>query len=169
MVFAAFQPVRGVQVQGIGQPAADAEVTRLAPRSLTLLARTSQGAVSVEGNKRVALDTDVLFAFGSAALTPSAGKALEDAATVLRQQPSRRVGVYGHTDSKGETAFNQTLSQRRAHTVRDALGSRLGTGWTFEVKGFGESQPVAPETASGAPYATGAARNRRVELTVLGG
>jgi len=34
---------------------------------------------------------------------------------------------------------------RRAQTVRDALDTRLGDGWTFEVEGFGETQPVAPE------------------------
>lgn len=166
VVFAAFQPVAGVQVEGDAEPAPDDEVTELRARSFMPLARVEQGAVSVQG-EQVALDTDVLFALGSAELMPAAGADLDRAAEVLRAQPSRRIGVYGHTDSQGETAPNQTLSEQRAQTVRDALAPRLGDGWTFEVQGFGESQPVAPETTeTGAVYAEGQARNRRVELAV---
>lgn len=168
VVFTGFQPVRGVPVQGKGKPAADPEITQLKPRSLTLLARTEQGAVSVQGDKKVSLDTDVLFAFGSADLSPAAGADIDRAAAALKEQPARRLGVFGHTDSKGDDAFNQGLSERRAQTVRDALAPRLGDGWTFEVKGFGETQPVAPETVEGGgPNPDGQARNRRVELTVL--
>lgn len=169
VVFAAFQPVRGVAVQGDGEPADDPEVTQLKPRSITLQPRTDQGAVTVQG-EQLALDTDVLFDFGSASLTPAAGADLDRAAAVLRDQPSRRIGVDGHTDSQGEEAFNQRLSEQRAQTVRDALAGRLGPGWTFEVKGFGETQPVAAEaTETGSVYAEGQARNRRVELRVLPG
>lgn len=169
VVFAAFQPVRGVAVQGDGDPADDPEVTQLKPRSITLQPRTDQGAVTVQG-EQLALDTDVLFALGSASLTAAAGADLDRAAAVLRDQLSRRVGVNGHTDSQGEDAFNQTLSEQRAQTVRDALAARLGAGWSFEVQGFGETQPVAPEaTETGSVYAEGQARNRRVELQVLPG
>jgi outer membrane protein OmpA-like peptidoglycan-associated protein len=169
VVFAAFQPVRGVAVQGDGDPADDPEVTQLQPRSIALQPRTDQGAVTVQG-KQVALDTDVLFALGSASLTPAAGADLDRAAAVLRDQPARRIGVEGHTDSQGEDAFNQQLSEQRAQTVRDGLAVRLGPGWTFEVQGFGETRPVAPETTeTGSVYAEGQARNRRVELRVLPG
>ncbi len=76
----------------------------------------------------------------------------------------------GHTDSKGDEAFNQRLSEQRATSVRDALASRLGQGWTFEVAGFGETRPVAPETTeSGGANPEGQARNRRVELSILNG
>ncbi len=168
VVFAAFQPVTGVPVTGDGKPDAGNEVTELKPRSLTLLSRSEQGAVTVQGDEQVLLDTDVLFAFGSAALTPAAGGDLDRAAEVLRMQPARRVGVSGHTDSKGDEAFNQRLSEQRATSVRDALASRLGPGWTFEVQGFGETRPVAPETIEGgAPNPEGQARNRRVELSIL--
>ncbi|MBW3646215.1 MAG: OmpA family protein [Actinobacteria bacterium] len=168
VVFAGFQPVRNVQVEGDGEPASDPEVTELKPRSLALLSRTEQGAVGVQGDKQVSLDTDVLFAFGSADLSPAAGADLDRAAAALKEQPGRRLGVFGHTDSKGDDAFNQGLSDRRAQTVRDALAPRLGDGWTFEVRGFGETQPVTPETSQdGRPNPEGQARNRRVQLTVL--
>lgn len=168
VVFAAYQPITGVEVDGDGDASADSGVTELRPRALSPVGRTRQGAVSVAG-KQVALDTDVLFAFGSAALTPAGGQALDRAAVVLRAQPERSVSVEGHTDSKGETALNQRLSEQRASTVRDALAARLGGGWTFSERGYGETRPVAPETAQdGAPYPEGQASNRRVELRVSG-
>lgn len=170
VVFAAFQPVRDVPVEGddAAQDAATGDqVSVLRPRSRSLLTRVEQGAVEVVGDEQVALDTDVLFAFGSAALTPAADADLDRAAAVLTAQPDRRVSVQGHTDSQGDDAFNQRLSEQRATAVREALAGKLGAGWTFDVQGFGESRPVAPETTeTGQPYAEGQARNRRVELTV---
>ncbi len=166
VAFTGYQPVTGVEVSGDAAPAADPEVSELRPRAQQVAPRTRAGAVSRAG-EQVALDTDVLFAFGSAALTPAAGGALDRAAALLREQPSRRVSVQGHTDGRGDPAFNLRLSQQRAATVRDALAARLGGGWTFDVRGLGETRPVAPETTDGgAPYPAGAARNRRVELRV---
>lgn len=173
VLFAGYAPVSGVEVEG--DPDADAAdepagtgVSELRPRALRPVPRTKQGAVSRTG-KAVALDTDVLFAFGSARLTAAAGADLDRAATVLRAQDARRVSVEGHTDSTGAPGFNQRLSEQRAQTVRDALATRLGAGWTLTVRGFGETRPVAPEvTDKGEPYPEGQARNRRVELRVAG-
>jgi outer membrane protein OmpA-like peptidoglycan-associated protein len=115
------------------------------------------------------LDTDVLFAFNSANLSAKARGTLQAAATALQHQPKRRLGIYGHTDSKGQPAYNLTLSLQRATAVQNALAPLLGAGWTFDVKGFGETRPVAPETTStGQDYPDGRALNRRVELTLLG-
>ena len=167
VAFTGFQPITGVEVGGDDEPADDPEVSELRPRALQPAPRTKAGAVSRTGQQQVALDTDVLFAFGSAALTPAAGGDLDRAAALLRAQPARRVAVDGHTDSQGDPAFNLRLSQSRATTVRDALAARLGGGWTFDVRGYGETRPVAAETTDGgAPYAAGQARNRRVELRV---
>lgn len=168
VAFTGYQPITGVEVDGDAAPAADPEVTELRPRTQEPSPRTKAGAVSRAG-EQVALDTDVLFAFGSAQLTAASSGDLDRAAALLRAQPARRVSVEGHTDSTGDPAFNLRLSQQRATTVRDALAQRLGAGWTFAVQGYGETRPVAPETTdSGAAYPEGQARNRRVELRVQG-
>jgi outer membrane protein OmpA-like peptidoglycan-associated protein len=152
LVFDTFQPVTGVAVEGTGTPSAGA-VTTLAARSFTPLARTKDAGASVAGADRVDLDTDVLFAFGSATLTSKASQAIVVAARALKAQPKRRLAVFGHTDGIGAPQSNLTLSRQRAEAVHAALATALGQGWTFDVQGFGETRPVAPEkTAEGADY-----------------
>jgi outer membrane protein OmpA-like peptidoglycan-associated protein len=164
LVFDTFQPVTGVKVDGSATPSAGA-VTTLAPRSFTPVARTKDAGASVAGTDRVDLDTDVLFAFGSATLTPKASQAIAVAAQVVKAQPKRKLAIYGHTDGVGTPSVNLVLSRQRAEAVHAALATALGQGWTFDVQGFGETRPVAPEkTDEGADHPAGRARNRRVEL-----
>ena len=96
-----------------------------------------------------------------------------------RSDPSkpgiRRIGrgrgfsyeVEGHTDAKGDDAYNQRLSDRRADSVRQWLArQRLGS-LKFSAKGFGETQPVAPNTKpDGADDPDGRQKNRRVEIVI---
>jgi outer membrane protein OmpA-like peptidoglycan-associated protein len=168
LVFDTFQAVTAVAVEGTATPSAGSATT-LAARSFTPLARTKDAGASVAGTDRVDLDTDVLFAFGSATLTPKASQAIATSARVLKAQPQRRLAIYGHTDGIGTPEANLTLSRQRAEAVHAALAGALGTGWTFDVQGYGETRPVAPEkTAEGGDYPAGRARNRRVELRPLG-
>jgi outer membrane protein OmpA-like peptidoglycan-associated protein len=168
LVFDAFQPVIAVAVEGSGTPSAGAETTLVA-RSFTPLARTKDAGASVSGTDQVDLDTDVLFAFGSATLTPNASQTISASAKGLLAQSKRRLAISGHTDGIGTPGANLTLSRQRADAVHAALAAALGAGWTFDVQGYGETRPVAVEkTAAGADYPAGRARNRRVELRVLG-
>jgi OOP family OmpA-OmpF porin len=120
------------------------------------------------GSEVVALRTDVLFRFNSADLAAKAKNVLRAIADDMagRADPAPSVAVTGHTDRKGTDAFNQTLSLRRAGTVRDALSGRLaGHGFHFQVTGKGESEPIAKESrADGSDNPEGRARNRRVEI-----
>ncbi|NLT55779.1 MAG: OmpA family protein [Actinomycetales bacterium] len=162
-----FQPVTGVAVEGA--PPATAAGEQLLPRKADLLPRTKKDGARASGKERVDLDTDVLFAFGSAKLSGKAGKAIDAAVEVLKAQPKRKLAVYGHTDGVGSDAANLALSKKRAEAVRAALAKKLGSGWSFEVKGFGETKPIAAEkTDKGQDYPAGRALNRRVELRLLG-
>lgn len=87
---------------------------------------------------------------------------LDDAVQVLKKNPTIRVLVEGHTDSKGSEAYNQVLSENRAKAVRDYM---VGAGIAAErlvVKGFGESRPIKPNDTPENMYL-----NRRVELSVI--
>src|SRR5437762_9002411 len=85
----------------------------------------------------VDLPADVLFDFDKSEIRPDAAKALAQLATIIRAQPKGHVRIEGHTDSKGNDAYNQKLSERRAESVKNWLvskesldGSRLTTkGW----------------------------------------
>jgi len=174
LLFETFHPVPAVAVIG-DPPAAPAgrllrqRVSDLPPRHADLAARMTKDGARTSGSERVDLDTDVLFAFGSAKLSRRAGKTIDAAVAVLEAQPKRKLAVYGHTDGVGSDAANLTLSRRRAAAVRAALAAKLGSGWTFEVRGFGETRPTAAErTPEGRDYPAGRALNRRVELKVIG-
>ena len=114
----------------------------------------------------VTLAADVLFEYNEADLTTEAGERLADLAAQLDELGPREVTIGGHTDSDGEDAANQDLSERRAEAVRAALDAELDDEFTFQVDGYGESQPVAPNAhEDGSDNPEGRALNRRVEIT----
>jgi outer membrane protein OmpA-like peptidoglycan-associated protein len=114
----------------------------------------------------VTLSDEVLFEFDRADLKPEAAARLDDLAAELSDLGPRTVTVTGHTDGRGDPAYNQDLSERRAESVRSALADRLGGGFTFEASGKGETEPVAPnENEDGSDNPEGRALNRRVDIT----
>ena len=110
----------------------------------------------------VDLPADVLFDFDKADIRPDAATALSKLATIIRAQPKGRVRIEGHTDSKGDDAYNQKLSERRAESVRKWLVEKEGLdGARMATKGWGESKPVAPNDTD-----ANRQRNRRVQAIV---
>lgn len=102
---------------------------------------------------------DLLFDNNSAALKPSAGNSVQRLGAFLKAYPLRNVLIEGYTDSVGAADANQSLSERRAASVKSALlatgvvGERLGT------RGYGEAYPVGNNQS-----ADGRMSNRRVEV-----
>ena len=87
---------------------------------------------------------------------------LDQAVDTLKRYPNARVEVDGHTDSKGTDAYNQKLSERRAHGVYEYLTAHgISSSQISGERGFGESQPIDTNDT-----AAGRQRNRRVELKV---
>ncbi len=116
-------------------------------------------AKSIESSGRVAL-YGIYFDFNKAEVKPESDVTLEEIAKMLKQSPSRKVLVVGHTDNVGTFAFNMDLSQRRAASVVAALTSRFGIAKTrLTPVGVSFASPVAPNTDE-----SGRAKNRRVEL-----
>jgi OOP family OmpA-OmpF porin len=81
---------------------------------------------------------------------------------VLEANPDLRVRVDGHTDARGSDAYNQQLSERRAAAVRKFFIDEGIEPGRLESRGFGESQPAAPNDS-----AENMRLNRRVEFTPL--
>ena len=110
----------------------------------------------------VSFPQDILFATGSFAVRPDLQSDLGVLASSLGDYPNSTVQIVGHTDSDGEAAFNQQLSERRANAVADVL---LNNGVPFnriQTFGRGESQPVASNLTP-----EGKQQNRRVEIVIL--
>jgi outer membrane protein OmpA-like peptidoglycan-associated protein len=106
---------------------------------------------------------DVHFQFDKATLTPSDKQVLDKIATKLKAEaPTAQLTVTGHTDSVGSDAYNQKLSDKRAHSVVEYLIEQGVPRSSFvSVVGAGESQPVADNKT-----ADGRAQNRRTEIHI---
>lgn len=108
------------------------------------------------------MPSEVTFDVDSSAVKPQFRNTLNDVAATLVQYESTYIDVYGHTDSTGSDAYNQTLSERRAQSVSSYLSTRGVQPARLATQGFGESQPVASNTSE-----DGRAQNRRVEIRIV--
>ena len=111
----------------------------------------------------IRLPADVLFAFGSAELTPAAKQAIAPVDDEIGSGGTGTVTIEGHTDAIGGDADNQALSERRAGSVEGYLVARGIEAQRITARGYGEGEPVADNDT-----ADGRARNRRVDLLLKG-
>jgi len=116
-------------------------------------------ALFEEGKKSLVLE-GVNFITDSADLTPESRVILDRVAESLADWSEVKVEIGGHTDSVADNAYNLSLSQRRAETVRQYLIDKGITAKRLKAKGYGETRPVATNDT-----AEGRLRNRRVELS----
>lgn len=104
---------------------------------------------------------DVLFDLNKAELKSSGLVNVNKLAQFLQENPDRKVIVEGYTDSTGAASYNQSLSERRANSVRMSL-VKMGVDPTRIVaQGYGKEYPVADNGST-----SGRAMNRRVEVTI---
>lgn len=114
----------------------------------------------------ITLQDGVLFDFGKYDLRPEAKATLTKLATVLNQAKVPAAQINGHTDSIGDDAFNQDLSEKRASAVATQLKAD-GVTANLETHGYGKTQPVADNTnADGSDNPAGRQANRRVEIYI---
>lgn len=113
----------------------------------------------------VTLSDKVLFDFDKAQVRADAGEVLDGLSGALAKVSARAIEVRGHTDAKGSDAYNQELSERRAQAVVAALRQR-GVAQDASARGYGETQPVAPNEVDGRDNPGGRQLNRRVEIFV---
>ncbi|SOC02250.1 OmpA family protein [Rhodobacter maris] len=109
----------------------------------------------------VTMPQDVLFATDSAAVRPDLQQDLYTLAGSLNRYPNTTVEVVGHTDSDGEAAYNQRLSESRARAVANILVNAGVPQARVVSYGRGEEQPVASNYTP-----EGKAQNRRVEFII---
>jgi outer membrane protein OmpA-like peptidoglycan-associated protein len=104
---------------------------------------------------------DVLFTTGRADLKPGATGNLNKLVAFLNEYPDRTVAIQGFTDSVGSEGYNQSLSERRADSVKSYLAGQGIGSLRLSASGRGQSDPVA-----GNDSAAGRQQNRRVEVII---
>ncbi len=104
---------------------------------------------------------NVQFETNSSELTSSSNAELNKAVAAMNKYPELQIEIQAHTDSMGEAGYNQSLSEKRANSVRDYMTGKGIAANRMKAKGYGESQPIADNGTK-----AGRKSNRRVELKV---
>jgi OOP family OmpA-OmpF porin len=113
--------------------------------------------------EKVTFAADVFFDFDKAVLKPEGKAKLDDLVGKLKTVALEVIIAIGHTDSIGTSEYNQKLSVRRAEAVKAYLVSKGIEPNRIYTEGKGKSQPIADNRT-----AEGRAKNRRVEIEVVG-
>lgn len=101
----------------------------------------------------------IQFATNSSEIMPESRPQVESITTLLTEEPAWCLNIVGHTDSTGDSAYNQELSRKRAASVQqELLNGGIGPD-RLQAEGMGSGQPVADNKTR-----EGRSRNRRVEL-----
>ena len=90
---------------------------------------------------KINLSADVLFDFDKSNLNPAAEQSLQNLLTVVREEPGTKVFVEGHTDVRGDAAYNQSLSERGADAVKRWLVAQGTDDARITASGAGKSRP----------------------------
>ena len=123
--------------------------------------RDVSNLVSLEGDSIIVKET-IGFPHGKAEIEPASMDLLDAVAKILiSTQGITRLTIEGHTDTTGEPAANQPLSEERALAVKKYLEAKGVDAARLESRGFGSSQPVDSNDTE-----EGRAKNRRVEFKV---
>jgi len=110
---------------------------------------------------QVTFDSGLLFDFDSDRIRSDAATNLNELANSLTKFPNSDLLIVGHTDSRGEDAYNLSLSQRRSNAASAYLQSRGVPASRIRTSGRGETEPVATNDSE-----AGMQQNRRVEIAI---
>ena len=111
------------------------------------------------GNLRLLLPSEVLFAYDSADISRDFAPTLREVARIMFRRPRLQANVIGHTDSTGSDSYNLDLSLRRADSVAGVLSSEGVESFRLHTEGRGKREPVASNATP-----EGQQLNRRVEI-----
>jgi len=109
---------------------------------------------------KVTFDSGILFDLNKSSLNKASKDALEKFSSILVENPSMDVAVFGHTDNTGSLEVNQRVSKERAQSVADFLQSKgVPAAQIKDIIGKDFSDPIADNATK-----EGQAANRRVEI-----
>jgi outer membrane protein OmpA-like peptidoglycan-associated protein len=123
----------------------------------------NEAEVVLRGDELIVRMYGLNFPVGSSEIQPANFGLLTKLQQVLREFPDAPITVAGHTDSRGNDASNQRLSEQRATAVQEYLMANMSVLKPTQIKsvGYGESRPLASNETE-----EGRAQNRRIDVTI---
>ncbi|MFM7024281.1 MAG: OmpA family protein [Flavobacteriales bacterium] len=110
---------------------------------------------------------NIFFDFDKATLRPLSNVEIKNLIKIMQDNPNIKVEISGHTDNKGDDNYNLRLSVDRARAVVEQLTINGIDGTRMKARGFGETEPVTPNTnKDGSDNPEGRQLNRRVEFKI---
>jgi len=154
----------GAIIGGAVGGTAGAFIGRNMDRQAAEIKQTVPGAtVTREGEGiLVKFDSGILFDTNSSDLKAAARTNLSNLATSLQNNPQTNILIVGHTDNTGTDTYNQTLSVRRAESVKAFIAANSVAGSRLSTSGKGESEPIGDNNT-----VEGRSQNRRVEIVIV--
>ena len=116
----------------------------------------------LEANATVILK-NIFFDVNKFELKPESQVELDNVVLLMKDNPTLRIQINGHTDNAGKPSDNITLSNNRAKSVVDYITAKGIDARRLSYQGFGDKQPLADNKTE-----EGRAKNRRTELKVVG-
>jgi outer membrane protein OmpA-like peptidoglycan-associated protein len=128
---------------------------KVAPDNLRIIRTSMIDTINMAGRVAIYINFDT----GKAVIKADSIPIVDQITEMLKGEPALKIVVEGHTDSTGDPAGNQKLSEMRAEAVVAELITRGIEASRLSAKGFGRTKPIADNGTE-----EGRAKNRRVEL-----
>ncbi len=104
----------------------------------------------------------ILFDSGKSSIKEQSNEKLGEIIAILKEYPTAKFTIEGHTDSVGSAKLNQRLSDSRANAVKNYLTENGTDQFRLSAVGYGEDRPIASNRTR-----AGRAQNRRVEINLV--
>lgn len=104
----------------------------------------------------------ILFDLGKSDLKPEVKITLDEVAKIMKEYPTEKFHIAGHTDNSYTEEYNFNLSLDRANAVKNYLVSKGVNGTRFTTQGYGENKPIYNNKTE-----EGRSKNRRVEILMV--
>jgi len=124
--------------------------------------KSENGDASTQRPQVKGVNLDIQFPFGNATINKESYSLLDSAGEALNSDKlkGKRIIIGGHTDTKGDAAYNLTLSKKRAEAVKAYLVNKWGVNPDLiEAVGYGKSRPLNEGKTTEDQQ-----KNRRVEI-----
>jgi len=125
------------------------------------VAKVDMSVQKIEVNRSYRVN-DIKYATSSADITKASEYILDELITFLKENPTIKIRIEGHTDNVGQTSDNMALSNDRAFTVMGYLQGKGIAAGRLSFKGLGPTKPLASNDTP-----DGRAQNRRTEFVIV--